>query len=306
MSNQEGPPEQRDDENYEEHYLLNDALCPRPISGPRVTVGFWADDNVEEGNRPVLTSEPFFTITYPVGGCGCYNWYHFTDDPDEEPHPNSATDINWTNGQLNILQSTEFGCRPNLGRVENPPKEKPMFWEIFRDFPTYLWARIVETHEILEITIRERCVLQFYAADGHYIRYSSEDNHDIVCDKRVLDDNCKFTARFPDYKWDHEGGSGDSGAFYLVADNGHYIRRRNSGMLCADVSESEKEERAMLFTATLASGSAISLAAQGETLQHAPPYGKLEMVDNAQASPIWAWFTVSYGIITAQGLSVWD
>ena len=54
-------------------------------------VGFWANDQVEEGNRPVLTSEPFFTITYPVGrGEACYNWYHFTDDPEEEPHPNSA------------------------------------------------------------------------------------------------------------------------------------------------------------------------------------------------------------------------
>ena len=308
-ANMPGDNEQRD-EKYEEHYILNDALCPSPRSGPRVMVGFWAVDGVPEGERPELTDKPFFTITYPVGGGdACYNWAHITDDPEEEPHPNSAQHIEWVDGHLKILQSTEFGCRPNLGRPDTPPNEKPLFWEVFQDFPTYLWGRIIATWEITDIRIRERTVLQFRAADNHFIGLSEDGSDDIVCAKRVPDDSCKLTARFPNYVWDGEGGSGDDGSFYLKADNGKYLRLKSSSdstTLCADVDEADRAGRAALFTATFGGDGAVSLAVEeAGTLQHDPPFGKLYFTSGREADPTWAWFIPDYAQVSANGLKDW-
>jgi len=129
-------------EDYTKHYILNDALCPAPTSGPRVLVGFWAIDDVPDGTKPDVPDEPLFTTMYPVGrGEEIYNWRHMTGDETDPEHPNSANQIEWVDGHLKILQSTEFGCRPNLARVSNPATKKTMHWELFRDVPQYLFGK---------------------------------------------------------------------------------------------------------------------------------------------------------------------
>ena len=285
-------------DDHKNHYIQNDALTPRPITGPRVTVGFWADETVEEGVKPKFPNEPLFTITHPIiEGEACYNWQHRTGDPEDPLHPNSAQNICWEHGRLSIQQSTEFGARPNLGQV-GPPAEKHMHWELFRDFPPYLWGRIMATHELTDIVIRESAKLRLQAADGHFLRVLSNAGV-LSCDKRMPDEHCVFTARFPNYVWDAEGGKGDrEGVFHLEASNDRYLalHKDDDGgyKLQAD---GETASQAARFSAVMAPGCAISLAVdiddgQTLTLEHEPPFGALSLVE--KGDPVWGWFTACY------------
>ena len=286
-------------EDHEKHYIQNDAVTPLPIMGPRVTVGFWADDYIEEGVKPSFPDEPLFTITYPlIEGESVYNWQHRTGDPEDPLHPNSARNIRWEEGRLVIQQSTEFGARPNLGRVV-PPSEKHMYWEIFQDYPPYLWGRIMATHELTDIVIREGTRLRLQAADAHFLRTVPDSGGALSCDKRMPNDDCVFTARYPHYVWNSEGGKGDrEGTFHLQASNGRYLvlgkADDGSDLLRAD---GESTSDAAHFSATMAPGSMLSLAVdmgggQALTLEHEPPYGALHLVE--KGDPVWGWFIARY------------
>mgnify|MGYP000261199193 CR=1 FL=1 len=280
-------------EDYTKHYLVNDALCPVPTSGPRVLVGFWAIDDVNTGDRPEVTDTPLFTIMYPVGkGDEWYNWRHMTGDPLDPEHPNSANHIQWLDGHLSISQSTEFGGRKNLSILSEPTIKK-MHWTLFQDYPKYIWGKIQRTYEIQEISLREECIVQFKAADGHFINLL--ENGDIVCETRVPNDACNFKVRFPKFTWNSEGGEGDNeGSFYLQASNGCYVTSKiseNTVTLCANADKKNAE----LFTATMASNCSISLSTENQlTLQHIPPYTDLLLKESKEVDSIWAWFNVNY------------
>ena len=286
-------------DDYKNHYIQNDAVTPLPITGPRVTVGFWADETVADGVKPDFPEEPMFTITYPIiEGDAVYNWQHSTGDPLDPLHPNSAQEIRWQDGRLSILQSTEFGARPNLGRVTSAT-EKHMYWEIFRDYPPYLWGRIMATHELTDIVIREGTKLTLQAADAHFLRIVPDSKGVLSCDMRIPDEQCEFTARFPHYLWDDEGGKGDrEGPFYLVANNGCYlVLRKASDGGYALVADGEHPSQAAHFSALMAPGCMISLAVDGGdgqtlTLEHEPPFGALHLVE--KGDPVWGWFIARY------------
>ncbi len=285
------PPKTIDD--YLKDYIKNDATYPLPQSGPRVTVGFWALENPIDGVKPDLNNEPFFTITYPVGrGAECYNWAHCTPDPEDPIHPNSANYITWEEGYLTIFQSTEFGCRPNLGNIKDPER-KCMYWEVFRDMPDYLYGRIIATAEISDVVIREKAIIQLRAADGHYIRVT--ESNEVTCDKRLYDSTCNFTARFPNYIWNEHGGTGDEREFYLQADNGKFLRTRESDNETIFVAEAETMEDALAFNGMIKPGPVINLQTNdGLFLQHEPPYGKLLLTDGIGSDADWAWFYINY------------
>ncbi len=276
--------------DFESEYLLNDGQCPKPMSGPRVIVAYWAVADIPDGERPEINREPYFTITYPVGwGARPYNWKHNAGGCLDDINPNSANNITW-DGNMTLYQRTEYSCRQNFHNLKEPEK-KTMNWALSRDMPNWLWARIYEVCEISEVTFREDAPLHFTAPDSHYIRIT--ESGEVVCDKIIPDDSCRFLTRFPGYKWDNHGGSGDEGDFFLLASNRCYLRfSEEDKKLYADATS---QSEATLFTTIRAPGSTVALATSpdcGYFLRHDPPYGDLYMANKGDNT--WSWFNVRY------------
>ena len=280
-------------DDFTKEFVVNDGLCPKPVSGPRVTVAFWAIADIEDGDRPEITDEPNFTLTYPVGrGESPYSWKHNAGGGPLDINPNSANNIVWT-GHLTIHQLTEYACRQNLHNIKKP-EEKPMCWALFRDMPDWLWGRIYQVNGIHEVTLREEAPLHFCAPDGHYIRIT--ESGEVTCDRVIPNDACRFLARFPDYQWDNHGGCNDQGEFCLQACNGLYLRatKGEKGQLRADAPSMDQATK---FTTITAPGSVVTLRTKlstGDslTLQHDPPYGELYLTN--EPNNTWNWFNISY------------
>jgi len=296
------------DSDYSKHYILINEVCPMPRTGPRVTVAFWAVDPVPPaGTRPELDEEPFFTITYPVGGgAQPFNWNHITDDVEDPLHPNSANHIEWVDGHLKIEQWTTFNCRPNL-HTGGRNTLKNMHWELFQDIPPELFGRIVSVKGITDIVIKEMTTLRFTGVDGHFISMNRGETR-VGCGARLLNEICWFKARFPDYIWDEHGGKGDEGAFFLQAANGCYLRSVVDAdgvtRLEADAGDAKK---ATLFEATISGDGMVSLSTttkEGKkmTLQHDPPDDDLRLVlrlersseEESEFNDTYAWFAADY------------
>ena len=280
-------------DDYTKNYIKYDGLTPFPSSGPRVLVGYWAIDGVPEGTKPEVPDEPLYTIMYPVGnGEQPFNWQHCQNYQDEQVTPNSAKNIQWLDGHLQIDQFTDFGGRPSLYRdLSDQPNTKGIHWVLFRDVPDYLFGKIQRTYEILDVQIREECQLQFRAADGHYIGIN--DREEVICAKRVPNELCTFTARFPNFTWDEEGGEYDEGAFYLQANNKKYLSKKTIGGKTRLYADANRED-AELFDAVFSSGVVSLRSSTGLVLCHEPPYSELELQDDLPDDSAWVWFNVSY------------
>lgn len=286
--------------NPENDYLLNDAECPIPILGPRVTVGFWAATSEEELEQGcACEGEPLFTIIYPVGlGEGCYGWKHIDSDDEDEPlHPNSVSDTKWVDGRLEVLQYTVM-CDGDRSDTQNPdgsPKE--MSWAVGQDMPKYLFSRIIGVDEIPVDHLREGAIITARAVDGHYLGVDrSSPEYKLQCRERRPSEACELRARFPGYVWSPaEGGSGDRGDFALEACNSRYLRlhRDSQGRISLRAS-AQSFEQAALFSVVFEDQGVATLRITGEglTLAHPCPGNEVELrTDN---DPVFSRFNIAY------------
>ncbi len=281
-------------EHSELHYIQNDEECPLPVSGPRVTVGFWCATEDEMETGPDCEGAPLFTIVYPVGnGDKCYGWKHMTDDIEDPVHPNSVQNAKWCNGQFDFTQFTTLDCSDSQ---QNTGTEKEAFWSKFQDFPPELYGRIIGVEEVPVDMLRQDCVIRLRACDGHFISLDRESiDASVWCSQTKVNNDCDFTVKFPNYIWDKDGGTGDTGAFALLASNGKYLKRVTNiestlSLKAADTAITNDS----LFSISFEKDSVVSLQGSNNkgTLYHPCPGASLFLADKPLAPC--DKFTISY------------